>query len=109
MDNGYRTISVKKKSYDKANEVHKKLGIEKSFSAWISEYVLMNLEKDDFLHAYAPYISKIGIIDNVLTLKDSKKNCYVEVRMVNGKLQSDDGDPIYIQYAMALPELGQLK
>ena len=81
---------------------------DKTFVRWISDYILMNFEKDDFLRKYAPFISKIGITQNVLYLKDSKKNEVIEIRMVNGKLQSSYEDPIYLQYAMALPELAKL-
>lgn len=81
----------------------------KSFIGWLSEYLLMNLERDEFVRQYAPYISKIGIQENTLFLKDTKKDKIIEVRLVNNKLQCTDDDPIYLQYAIAMPELARLK
>ena len=81
---------------------------EKSFTKWVSDYLLMNIERDVFLSKYAPFISKIGVTDNVMYLKDSKKNKVIEIRIVNGILQSNDDDPIYTQYAISMPELSRL-
>ena len=47
--------------------------------------------------------------DNVLYLQDENKGIVVEIRMKEGVLQSSDDDPIYLQFAMALPELTKLK
>jgi len=80
-----------------------------SLRKYVNELLLMNLEKDEFLSKYAPFLHKIGIQDNALYIKDSKNNKLVEIRLKNGKLQSNDDDPIYLQYAMALPELSRLK
>lgn len=80
-----------------------------SFAEWVTEYLQVNLEKDDFLRTYAPNLHKIGITDNILYLKDSKKNKVIEIRMSNGNLESNDDDPIYLQFAWALPELAKLK
>lgn len=109
MAEGYSNVIMKNEIYEKLSEYHKKQNTQLKFNPWVSEFLLMNLEKDAFLQEYAPSISKVGITDNVLTLKDHKKNKHIEIRFVNGKLQSDDDDPIYLQYAMALPELMQLK
>jgi len=108
-DDHRKNLSVHTEIYDKVKDRFESEGSNQSFTKWISEYLLMNLEKDEFLTQYAPFVSKIGIQGNVLTLKDSKKNKYVEIRMVNGRLQSDNDDPIYLQYALALPEIIALR
>lgn len=102
-------ISVLREVYEIVRKRYEKEQTEVSFVKWFSDYVLMNIEKDEFLSKYAPNLHKIGITDNVLYLKDSKKNKIVEIRMVNGKLQSSEDDPIYLQFACALPELVKLK
>ncbi len=104
-----KNLSVHSEVYNVIKARYDKESPDQSFTKWVSSYLLVNLEKDEFLTQYAPYISKIGIHDNVLTLKDSKKNKYVEIRMKNGLLQSNDDNPIYLQYALALPEIVALK
>jgi len=101
------TVDIEKSIYSKLSENANSVGT--SVRKYVNEILMMNIERDEFLKSYAPYISKIGIQDNVLYLKDSKNNTVVEIRLVNGQLQSNHDDPIYLQYAMALPELMQLK
>lgn len=109
MTTNRNNISVLTEVYKKIKERYESEDTKISFVSWVSDYILMNLEKDDFLSWYAPNLHKIGITDNVLYIKDSKKNKIVEIRMIGGKLQSSDDDPIYLHYAMALPELIKLK
>jgi len=102
-------ISVLANVFDKAKARFEKEDTGQSFVKWISDYLMLNLEKDEFLMQYAPNLHKIGITGNVLYIKDSKKNKIVEIRMTNGKLVSSDDDPLYLHFAMALPELVKLK
>lgn len=102
-------LSVEALVYDKAQSKYKTENPQISFVQWVSNYLLMNLERDDFMRQYAPFIAKIGIQENTLFLKDTKKDKIIEVRLVNNKLQCTDDDPIYLQYAIALPELARLK
>ena len=61
------------------------------------------------MERYIPNISKIGITDNTLFLKDHKKNKVIEIRWVNNILQSNDDDLKYLQFALAIPEIAELK
>lgn len=108
---GRKNLSVLEKVFDVAYARYKKDYPDEKigFTQYISDYILMNIEKDQLLSKYAPNIHKIGITDNVLFLKDTKKNKIVEIRMNKGKLESSDEDPIYTNYAWALPELAKLK
>jgi len=98
-------VVEKARVYYEKDPMHSKI----SFTQWVSDYLLMNLEKEEFLKIYAPYLSKIGIQDNVLFIRDSKKDKIIEIRLVNNKLYSNDDEPIYLQFALALPELARLK
>jgi len=91
-------IAVLRDVYEKIRQRYTDEQTDVSFVKWFSDYVLMNLEKDEYLSTYAPNLHKIGITDNILYLKDSKKNKIVEIRMVNGKLHSNDADPMYLLY-----------
>jgi len=108
-DAARKSLSVLNDVFEKVQGRYEKEHTDKSFVKWVSEYLLINLEKDEFLSQYAPYLHKIGITDNVLYLKDTKQDKVVEIRMKDGVIQANDDDPIYLQFAMALPELGKLK
>jgi len=103
-----KLVSISEEASEKLTKLYKETEPKISFAEWVTEYILINLEKDEFLRRYAPNISKIGITDNILYLKDSKENKIVEIVMKNGKLTSSDDNPIYLQFAWALPELVKL-
>jgi len=101
------TVDIEKPLYNKLFMIKEKKGI--SIRKYVYDVLLMNLEKEEFLRQYVPFLSIIGIQDNILYIKDAKKDKIIEIRMKNGKLQSNDSNPTYLQYAMALPELVRLK
>ena len=85
---GQKTITVSgkhllelQKKYDLEREKHP--GI--SFASFIAESALMELERRQLVRE-AAFISLIGIHDNMITLKDAKKNKFVEVQIKNQKL-----------------------
>lgn len=106
---GRKNLTVLENVVIEARKRYSRSNIDKSFVKWISEYLLMNLEKDEFVSSYFEYISIVGIHDNVLILKDSRKPLFIEIRKVNGVLKSSNDDPIYIQFALVIPELIRLK
>ena len=108
-DPARKSLSVLNVVYEKLRVSYESEKSEKSFVKWVSDYLLVNLEKDEFVRRYAPFIHRIGFEDNVLYLRDSKKKQIIEIRLKDGKLQSSEEDPIYLQFAMALPELARLK
>lgn len=100
------TVDIEKIVYEKISKQAEKNGT--SVRKLVNETLLMILEKDEFLSRFAPSISKIGIQDNVMYLRDSRKDKVIEIRMKDGKLQCNDNDPIYLQYALALLEIVRL-
>lgn len=105
---GRKNLTVLETVINQARKRHENDNIDKSFVKWVSEYLLMNLEKDEFVGKYFQYLSLIGVHDNVLIIKDARKPIFVEIRKINGKLHSSDDDPIYLQFALAMPELSRL-
>ena len=115
-DPARNNMSVSNQVYDKVKtryELEKgEKRTELSFVKWVSDYLLMNLEKDEFVKDYAPYLSKIGFQDNRLIIRDEKSNKITEVYLNNDKLYcilDESDDCVHIHYTLALPELGRLK
>ena len=104
-----KVIAIGGITSEKLEKRHQEENPKISFAEYVDEYLQVKLEHDDFLRTYAPGISKIGITDNILYLKDGKEDKVIEIRLINGILQSNDESPIYTQFAMALPELAKLK
>jgi hypothetical protein len=81
---------------------------ELSFAAFIAESALLELERKDMLRE-AGFISYSAFEDNVLFLKDSRKeNRIFEVQILDKKLKcltDDDFDCAHVGFAMALPEV----
>lgn len=111
-----KSLTVLNDVHDRATVRHEtELKAQKtnlSFTKWISEYILMNLERDEFLRIYAPFLEKIGISDNRITIRDSKMEKLTDVFLKDEKLfcsLDESDDCIHIHFALALPELGRLK
>ena len=108
-DPARKSLTILNDAFNKIKSRYDIENTDKSFVKWVSEYLLMNLERDDFLAKYAPFLHTIGIQDNSLYLKDSKTDKVIEINYKDGKLQCSEDNPIYLQYAMAMPELARLK
>ena len=69
------------------------------------------LDKDEFLKHFAPYLSIIDIVDNILYIKDSKIKHSIEIYLKNGSLYCDYDKNFscrHIHYAFAIPEIARL-
>lgn len=101
------TVEIYKENYQyfKEHAIKKKREIKE----YINEILELNVKKDEMLQKYILHIEKIGVTNDVLYIKDHKKNKIIEVRIMDGELSCSDNDPIYLQFAWALPELGRLK
>ena len=112
MPEGWKTITIKEEVFDKLTKKYDGSKTSQKISPWISDLVLMNLEKDELLHKYAPFLEVIGEPNSgdTLYIKNHKENKIVEIKMnKNYKLECSDDDPIYLQFAWALPELVNLQ
>lgn len=107
---GQKTITVSGKHL---SELQKKYQLEKeqhpgiSFAAFIAESALMELERRQLIRE-SGFISLIGIHDDIITLKDARKNKFIEVQIKNQKLKcltDDTTDCIHIGFTLALPEV----
>ena len=100
---GKRLIALEEK-YNQEKNIRPTL----SFSAFIAESALMELERRQILRE-APFISLIGIYNNIITLKDAKNTeKFVEVQFGEKKPKCSCGskqDCIHVGFALALPEV----
>lgn len=108
---GQKSVTV---SGEALKQLEKKFNLEKSkrpslsFSGFISDSAILELERRDILRESQP-ISIIGFHENILTLKDvRKKHRFVEVYLNNEQLYCDldkSTECIHIGFALALPEV----
>jgi len=108
-DRKFLTCSLE--AYEKIKKKHDKEDEKASMHQWFSDYLILNLEKDEFLARYAPFIEKIGFQDNKIVLKDTKLGQYTEIYLKNNVLQcslDETTNCIHTQFALALPECSKL-
>ena len=107
---GQRTITMSGKRLEKLEkkfEQNKSKQLGSSFSAFIADAAIIELERRELINR-AAYISLIAINDNVIILKDNKKGNFAEVYLKNQTLKCDtckDENCIHVGFALALPEI----
>jgi len=102
-------VDIRREIYDKISNIAKEK--DTSIRKYVNELLLLNLERDEFLKSYAPFLSKVGVEGNRLTIRDEKTKSYHDVYLHDSKLicESDGSDScIHVRFALALPELGML-
>lgn len=90
---------------------------------FINSYLLMNIEKDEMLKDYAPFLSLDNVGSSVIYIQDSRSNyndepVMVAVRRVKGDttgkrlelkcITDQSGDCVHVKYCFGLPELGKV-
>jgi len=116
MVKGYKTLSINESVFNRIELKYNKSNTSKSLTSWVSEQLLLNLEKEDFLtNFYAPYLNFIGTNDNQIFLKDSRLNHIIEITFQDEYLSCSenectcctdkDKNCIHISYVLSLPEL----
>lgn len=103
------TVEIFKETYDvmKANAEKKRWNTKD----YINIVLMEAIERDHFLLSYAPSLSKIGYEDNILFIRDARKNKTAEIYLRDRGLYCnvcDEKDCVHIHYALALPETAKL-
>lgn len=104
-------LTVTSEIYDRVAKIYKKEKTDKSLTQWISDKLLMILEKDHFLKDYAPFLSKVAIDGNSIIIRDEKMKRLVEIIYRENKFWCDVDDKeccVHVHFALALPELTEL-
>ena len=109
MVKGWKTVTLRESTIEKLEGLHKTSRTEKKLTPWIDEFLLMNVEKSDFVsQKYAPFLKNMGIHDDFVLLDDQKIKKFVKVFLKDEKLQcehDENTECVHTQYVMALPEL----
>ena len=109
---GRHNLTVNAEIYDRVAKIYKKEKTDKSLTQWISDKLLMVLEKDEFLKSYAPFLSKIATNENSVIVRDEKLQRLVEIVYRNNKFWCDVDEKeccVHVHFALALPELVELR
>ena len=78
---------------------------------YINMVLLEAIERDKFLHTYAPSLSKLGYEDNILFIRDAKQGKTAEIYLREKSLYCnicESKDCVHIHYALALPEIAKM-
>lgn len=114
-----RTISLRVDLTEKLKNKHnqelkvKPTKTKEDFGGYVNDILSSVLEKDEFLKIYAPSISVIDIVGDVLYLKETKNGQpkTIEVYLKDSELycESDNSfDCRHVKYAFAIPEVAKL-
>ncbi len=109
---GFSVITITEEVHNKAKQRYAqklKAGqVEKSFSRYINDLIMENIEADVSFSLQAPFMQKIGLQDNSIMIKDNKIGRIVEVQ-VHGKdltcMYDERKDCVHVGYAYAIPEV----
>jgi hypothetical protein len=103
------TVEIFKETYD----AMKLIATRKRWSAkdYINTVLMEAIERDKFLHSYAPSLSRVGYQDNILFIRDAKLGKTAEIFLRDRSLYCnicESKDCVHIHYALALPEVAKL-
>jgi predicted CopG family antitoxin len=111
---GFKSITVSENVYKKFFKVYEKnkKGLEikgiRSFSGYLTNMMEEMMVRYEAFAKHAPYMEKIDIDQNRVTLKDNKRNRIVEVLLKDGELQcllDERADCVHVGFVYSLPEL----
>lgn len=112
------TVAIQKDIYEKVKKVAELKG--RTIQDYINETLLMNVERDEFLKIFAPYLSLEHASNNTIFLHDEKLNETILIKLkyyedksydcnVDVFCEHDQSDEcLHVRFALALPELMQL-
>lgn len=103
------TVEIFKDTYDTMKSTAEKM--RWNTKEYINSVLAEALERDKFLQTYAPYLSKVAYQENILFIRDMKKNKTAEVFLKDRALYCglcESKDCVHIRYAFVLPEVTKM-
>ena len=103
------TVEIFKETYDTMKSTAEKM--RWNTKEYINSVLAEALERDKFLQTYAPYLSRVGYQENILFIRDAKKNKTAEVFLKDRALYCglcESKDCVHIHYAFVLPEVAKM-
>lgn len=79
-----------------------------SLASTIEDLLVPELERNEVLRRYAPFLEPIGVVDNVITIRDNRLMRIVELRVKEGKLYCDldrGKSCVHIGFAWSIPKV----
>jgi hypothetical protein len=112
---GFSVVTITQKAHDKAraryNQKVKSEKLDKSFSKYVNDLIMEEVEADESLSMAAPFMEKVGLEGNSIMIKDNKIGRIAEVQ-VHGKelicMLDEKKDCVHVGYAYAIPEVYRL-
>ncbi len=103
------TVEIFKETYD----IMKTMATKKRWNTkdFINMIIAEAIKRDKFLHAYAPFLCRIGFENDILVVRDTKLNTTAEIYLRDRTLYCnvcESKDCIHIYYALILPEIAKL-
>ena len=103
------TVEIFKETY----EVMKRNAAKRRWNTknYINAVLVEAIEREKFLKAYAPSLSKLGYEDNILFIRDAKQGKTAEIFFRDRSLYCnvcESNDCVHIHYALALPEISRV-
>lgn len=112
---GFSVVTITQLAHDKAKQRYnhkvKSEKLTKSFSKYVNDLIIEQVEADENLSLTAPFMEKIGLEGNSIMVKDNKIGRIVEVQ-VHGKdlicMLDEKKDCVHVGFAYAIPEVYRL-
>jgi hypothetical protein len=103
------TVEIFKETYN----IMKTMATKKRWNTkdFINTVLAEAIERDKFLYAYAPFLSKIAFEKDILFVRDTSINKMAEIHPRDRTLYCnvcESKSCIHIHYALALPEIAKL-
>jgi hypothetical protein len=112
---GFSVVTITQLAHDKAkqryNQKVKTQKLAKSFSKYVNDIIIEQVEADENLSLTAPFMEKVGLEGNSIMIKDNKIGRIAEVQ-VHGKelicMLDEKKDCVHVGFACAIPEVYRL-
>lgn len=112
---GFSVVTITQQAHDKAkqryNQKVKSQKLSKSFSKYVNDIIVEQVEADESLSLTAPFMEKLGLDGNSIMVKDNKIGRIVEVQVRGRELVcmlDERKDCVHVGFAYAIPEVYRL-
>ena len=105
-------VTIKSEVYEYISKIYQNEKSEKSLTQWISDKLILLLDKEKFLKSHFPDIENISAQKNSFVLRDKKLKRLIEVTYKNGKFMCDvDKNEccIHVKFVLSLPEVTKVE
>ena len=87
---------------------HKAKAKSESYDSFVNEFIWYHIEEQDVLRRYGPFLTWMGVYDNIFSVYDNKLRKTVEIQVVDKELHCREDDTtncVHIGFCYAVPEV----